>query len=115
MSATLIIVITLGNNIKRLENIYNLLQNITNPWKLEIGINGNQINIKNIYGSINIITYNNLEKIYDSNKRINGMTMEKGELGCAWTHYNLYYQLCFEEKLYNNYLIIEDAYNIIIF
>lgn len=105
---TLIIIITLGNNIERLENIYNLLKNVSNPWKLEIGINGNEINIKNIYGSVNVITYKEEEKIYDSNKRINGMIMEKGELGCAWTHHNLYYQLCFEEKEYDNYLIIED-------
>ena len=72
------------------------------------GVNGK--NIKNeVIDDENIkLVYENKQSIfYNTKSRSNGQIMSCGELGCAWSHINIYKQLI-DDQNFDKYLILED-------
>ena len=45
--------------------------------------------------------------MYDSSLRLNGNGLTKDEMGCAWSHLNVYDMLLKDDK-YDAYLVVED-------
>jgi len=63
------------------------------------------MNTENRY--IKLLKYNNDYYHYETRDRINRKFMKPGELGCAWSHLNIYKNLLNDNE-YDNYLVIED-------
>ena len=79
------------------------------------GVNGNDIKIVPFTEDTRIskLIYNNTEKIYNSSLRLNGAGLQKGEIGCAWSHLNVYDMLLKDDN-YDAYLIFEDDSDLIV-
>ena len=45
--------------------------------------------------------------MYDSRLRINGTGLQKGEMGCAWSHLSVY-EMLLEDNDTDSYLVLED-------
>ena len=94
------------------DNITNKLLEDMNLLHIETeifnGINGKNIKIYNTE-DINIkLLYHSFEiYYYDITKRFNKKIMSKGELGCTWSHLNIYKKLL-NDNVYDKYLILED-------
>ena len=107
------IVISLKHQSERRTYILNELQrcNIKN-YEMMDAINGKKI--KNL-GCINHIIYRlqykNQLRNYDSRLRLNKTPMSNAELGCAWSHLNIYEKLL-EDTDNHAYLVLEDDANI---
>jgi GR25 family glycosyltransferase involved in LPS biosynthesis len=56
---------------------------------------------------IKLLKYKNYTRNYDTRARTNRKFMKPGELGCAWSHLNIYEKLINDTE-YDNYLVIED-------
>ena len=108
-----VVVLTLKEYKERAKNICELTS-IFKQLGIEIeifyGINGKNItkcdsdsdseNIKLLYEKYESI-------IYNTKSRANGKIMSCGELGCAWSHINIYKQLI-DDQNFDKYLILED-------
>ena len=57
--------------------------------------------------NISKISYNNDVKLYNSSLRLNGNGLLKGEMGCAWSHLNVY-DMLLKDDIYDSYLVVED-------
>lgn len=53
------------------------------------------------------IVYNNKIRYYDERRRLNTKIMSPGELGCAWSHIDIYERLVSDDE-YDAYFILED-------
>jgi glycosyl transferase, family 25 len=106
-----IIILTLKEFPERMENINKLLINISGlgiKYEIVYGICGSNIKIYNTEKNNIKLLYNNFETYYyDNTKRSFNQIMRKGELGCAWSHLNIYKKLL-NDDTYNKYLIFED-------
>lgn len=79
------------------------------------GVNGNDIKIIPFIEEPHMskLIYNNTEKIYNSRLRLNGTGLKKGEMGCSWSHLNVYDMLVKDDN-YDAYLILEDDADLIV-
>ena len=106
-----IIILTLKNFNERSNIINNLLINMSMigiTHEIVYGIYGKDIKVYDTEDKNIKLLYHNFETYYyDKTKRLNKHIMKAGELGCAWSHLNIYKKLC-SDKLYNKYLIFED-------
>lgn len=109
-----IIVLTLKDYPSRINKITQMVEQFKNKLNIEYeifyGVNGRNITISDTEDStIKCLSLSDTEKtyLYDTTIRINKKKMEKGELGCAWSHMNIYNKLI-EDPMYDNYLIFED-------
>lgn len=100
--------------------IDNYRDNITNKLKEDMdllnieteifnAINGKNIKIYDTENSDIKLLYHSFETYYYdiTKKLINKEIMNKGELGCAWSHLNIYKKLL-KDNVYDKYLILED-------
>lgn len=77
------------------------------------------INGKNIIESktqipfISTLYYENKIKTYDSRLKLNGKGLTKGEIGCAWSHLNVY-EMLLKDDDYDAYLVLEDDAKLLI-
>lgn len=71
------------------------------------GVDGTHITELHLLGSISLLSYNNDKKLYDSSLRLNGNGLLKGEMGCAWSHLNVY-EMLLKDDIYDAYLVVED-------
>jgi GR25 family glycosyltransferase involved in LPS biosynthesis len=106
-----IIILTLKNFKERTNSINNLLIKLSMigiTYEIVYGIYGKDIKVYDTEDENIKLLYHNFETYYyDKTKRLNKHIMKAGELGCAWSHLNIYKKLC-SDKLYNKYLIFED-------
>ena len=79
------------------------------------GVNGNDIKIIPFIKEPHIskLMYNNTEKIYNSRLRLNGHGLKRGEMGCAWSHLNVY-DILLNDNDNDAYLIFEDDADLIV-
>lgn len=79
------------------------------------GVNGNDIKIIPFIEEPHIskLIYNDSEKIYNSRLRLNGAGLQKGEMGCAWSHLNVY-DMLLKDNDNDAYLIFEDDADLIV-
>ena len=71
------------------------------------GVDRKHITELHLMGSISLLSYNNDKKLYDSSLRLNGNGLLKGEMGCAWSHLNVY-EMLLKDDIYDAYLVVED-------
>ena len=106
-----VVVLTLKEYNEREKNINELLtifKQLGIKNEIFYGVNGK--NIKNeVIDDENIkLVYENKQSIfYNTKSRSNGQIMSCGELGCAWSHINIYKQLI-DDQNFDKYLILED-------
>ena len=116
MEKTKIIILTLKEYPDRLNNLKEILKIFeNNKITVEIfyGVNGKHIkqcdtNIEHVKH----LFYENKILNYDRTKRINGQLMKNGELGCAWSHLEIYNKLLNDIK-FDNYLVLEDDFELL--
>ena len=79
------------------------------------GVNGNDIKIIPFIEEPHMskLIYNNTEKIYNSTLRLNRAGLQKGEMGCAWSHLNVY-DMLLKDNDNDAYLIFEDDADLIV-
>ncbi len=106
------IIITLKEYNTRMKNI-NKLKDIMNKlgiqYEIFYGVYGKNIKIYNTnVKEIKALDYNGNIRYYHTKARLNGQMMGMGELGCAWTHINIYDKLTNIDNEIDNYVIFED-------
>jgi len=80
------------------------------PYEIFYGVNGSNITISNTdHDHIKLLSHSDTMKTYyyDNTIRVNKQIMKKGELGCAWSHHDIYNMLI-NDNTYDNYLVLED-------
>ena len=78
------------------------------------GVNGNNITETPLIPPyISKIVYNGETKIYDSRLRLNGNGLKKGEMGCSWSHLNVY-DMLLKDNEYDAYLVLEDDAKLVV-
>ena len=106
-----VVILSLEKYSQRMHKVYDLiikLSQIGMQCSLFYGVNGEDIKItKTEHPTLYKLEYKNEIKYYDSSIRINGVFMGRGELGCAWSHINIYKSLLNEAHI-DKYLIFED-------
>jgi GR25 family glycosyltransferase involved in LPS biosynthesis len=106
-----VVILTLEKYSHRMNKMYDLINKLSQiglQCTLFYGVNGEDIKItKNKKSTIYNLEYNNETKYYDYSVRVNKLFMTRGELGCAWSHMNIYKSLSKEEHV-GKYLIFED-------
>jgi len=111
-----IIIITLEEFPERLNKLYDLLNKFTKigiEYEIFYGVNGRNIELTDTEDeNIKLLSYGS-DKCYH-NKIISNIRggIKFGEIGCSWSHINVYKQLLADEK-YDNYLIFEDDVKLI--
>lgn len=109
---TKVIVLTLKDYKEREKNICELIS-IFKQLGVEIeifyGINGKNIKRYNTDDDkiVKLLYDDDKSILYNTKTRNNGKIMTCGELGCAWSHINIYKKLLDDSK-FDNYLILED-------
>jgi GR25 family glycosyltransferase involved in LPS biosynthesis len=78
------------------------------------GVHGKDINVMELPGSDGIkkLTCGDASYLYDPRVRLNGLTMLRGEFGCAWSHLNMLEQLL-ADPCADYYLVLEDDVELI--
>jgi glycosyl transferase family 25 len=106
-----VVVLHLSKFPERLEKLKEVLKEFTKiniEFEIFNGVIGSNIEIMNTENRyIKLLKYNNDFRYYDTRARINRKFMKPGELGCAWSHLNIYKKLINDNE-YDNYLVIED-------
>jgi GR25 family glycosyltransferase involved in LPS biosynthesis len=106
-----VVILTLEKYSHRMNKVYDLINKLYQiglQCSLFYGVNGEDIKVvKMEYPQLYRLEYNNESKYYDSSIRVNKQFMKRGELGCAWSHINIYKSLL-KEKHVDKYLIFED-------
>lgn len=78
------------------------------------GVDGNNIiEIPLVPPHISKLFYTDKSKIYDSRMKLDGTGLKKGEMGCAWSHLNVYDMLLKDDK-HDAYLVFEDDAELIV-
>ena len=78
------------------------------------GVDGSNIKITPfIPPYISKLNYNGIEKVYDARLKLNGTGLKKGEMGCAWSHLNVY-DMLLKDPVYDAYLIFEDDADLVV-
>ena len=111
-----VVILTLEKYSHRMNKVYDLINKLSQKGlqcSLYYGVNGEDIKIiKNEKPTSYNLEYNNEIKYYDSSIRVNKQFMTRGEMGCAWSHMNMYKTLLKEEHV-DKYLIFEDDVEIV--
>ena len=111
-----VVILTLKKYSHRMNKVYDLVNKLSRlglRCSLFYGVNGEDIKItKSVTPNIYYLEYNNEIKKYDSSIRLNKQLMTVGELGCAWSHINIYKTLLKDNSV-DKYLIFEDDVEII--
>jgi GR25 family glycosyltransferase involved in LPS biosynthesis len=106
-----VVILTLEKYSHRMNKVYDLVNKLSQiglQCSLFYGVNGEDIKVvKMEHPQLYRLEYNNESKYYDSSIRVNKQFMKRGELGCAWSHINIYKSLL-KEKHVDKYLIFED-------
>jgi GR25 family glycosyltransferase involved in LPS biosynthesis len=106
-----VVILTLEKYSHRINKMYNLINKLSKiglQCSLFYGVNGEDIQIvKMEHPQLYRLEHKNESKYYDFSIRVNGNIMKRGELGCAWSHINIYKSLL-KEKHVDKYLIFED-------
>ena len=106
-----LVVLHLSKFPERLAKLKEVLDEFTKiNIEIEIfdGVIGTSIEIMNTENRyIKLLKYHNDYYHYETRNRINRKFMKPGELGCAWSHLNIYKKLVNDNE-YDNYLVIED-------
>jgi len=112
-----IIIITLEKYPQRMSKIHELLIKLSQiglQYEIIYSVNGSDIKISNTnYSNIKHIEYNGEVKYYNNLIRTNGQEMTLGELGCAWSHLNIYDKLVKEPVISTKYIVLEDDANLV--
>lgn len=78
------------------------------------GVYGNDIEITPfIPPYISKLSYNGTQKVYDSRLKLDGTGLKKGEIGCAWSHLNVY-DMLLKDSEYDAYLVFEDDADLVV-
>jgi GR25 family glycosyltransferase involved in LPS biosynthesis len=111
-----VVILTLEKYSHRINKVYNLINKLSQiglQCSLFYGVNGEDIKIiKMEHPELYRLEYKNESKYYDSSIRVNKKIMTRGELGCAWSHVNIYKSLLKEGHV-DKYLIFEDDVEIV--
>lgn len=92
----------------KLKEVLDEFTKINIEFEIFNGVIGTSIEIMNTENRyIKLLKYNNDYRNYETRERINRKFMKPGELGCAWSHLNIYKKLV-DDNEYDNYLVIED-------
>jgi len=106
-----VVILTLEKYSHRINKVYDLVNKLSQiglQCSLFYGVNGEDIQfVKMEHPQLYRLEYKNESKYYDSSIRVNKQFMKRGELGCAWSHINIYKSLL-KEKNVDKYLIFED-------
>jgi GR25 family glycosyltransferase involved in LPS biosynthesis len=106
-----VVILTLEKYSHRMNKVYDLINKLSQiglQCSLFYGVNGEDIKVvKMEHPQLYRLEYNNESKYYDCSIRVNKQFMTRGELGCAWSHINIYKSLL-KEKHVDKYLIFED-------
>jgi len=116
MEKTKIIIITLEEYPDRLKNLQSILSTFENcGFIIEIfyGVNGKHIQKYDTQDeNIKKLSYQDKTYYYDSSKRFNGKLMKNGELGCSWSHLEIYKKLSYDND-FDNYVVFEDDFEVL--
>jgi GR25 family glycosyltransferase involved in LPS biosynthesis len=111
-----VVILTLEKYSHRMNKVYDLINKLSQiglQCSLFYGVNGEDIRVTNTDNhTIYKMEYNSEVKYYDMSIRTNRQRMTAGELGCAWSHLNIYNSLL-EETQVDKYLIFEDDVEIV--
>jgi GR25 family glycosyltransferase involved in LPS biosynthesis len=111
-----VVILTLEKYSHRMNKVYDLINKLSKiglQCNLFYGVNGEDIKVvKMEHPQLFRLEHKNESKYYDSSIRVNKQFMTRGELGCAWSHINIYKSLL-KETLVDKYLIFEDDVEII--
>ena len=78
------------------------------------GVYGNDIEITPfIPPYISKLNYKDDKKVYDARLKLNGTGLKKGEMGCAWSHLNVY-DMLLKDSEYDAYLVFEDDADLVV-
>ena len=106
-----VVILTLEKYSHRMNKVYDLINKLSQiglQCSLFYGVNGEDIKVvKMEHPQLFRLEYKNESKYYDYSIRVNKQFMTRGELGCAWSHINIYKSLLKEEHV-DKYLIFED-------
>lgn len=72
------------------------------------GVDGSKIKKTDITDTISLLEYQDECMLYQKGVRLNKLEMKPGELGCAWSHFNVYKNLLVEPYNVLGYLVLED-------
>jgi len=116
-----VVILTLekySHRINKVHHLINKLSQIGLHCSLYYGVNGEDIQVTTTENpTIYKLQHKNEVKYYDTSIRVNKQIMTAGELGCAWSHMNIYKSLLDEVSAsasasasasVNKYLIFED-------
>ena len=111
-----VVILTLEKYSHRINKVYGIINKLSQiglQCSLFYGVNVENIKITtDVKPNTYILEYNNETKYYDSSIRVNKQFMTRGELGCAWSHLNIYKSLLDEVSI-DKYLILEDDAEIV--
>jgi glycosyl transferase family 25 len=111
-----VVILTLKKYSHRMNKVYDLVNKLSQlglRCSLFYGVNGEDIKFtKSMSPNIYNLEYKNEVKKYDCSLRVNKQLMTVGELGCAWSHINIYKTLLKDNSV-DKYLIFEDDVEII--
>jgi GR25 family glycosyltransferase involved in LPS biosynthesis len=106
-----VVILTLEKYSHRMNKVYDLINKLSQiglQCSLFYGVNGEDTKVvKMEHPQLYRLEYKNESKYYDSSIRVNKQFMKRGEIGCAWSHINIYKSLLKEEHV-DKYLIFED-------
>ena len=106
-----VVILTLEKYSHRMNKVYDLVNKLSQiglQCSLFYGVNGEDIQVvKMEHPHLYRLEHKNESKYYDYSIRANKQFMTLGELGCAWSHINIYKSLL-KEKHVDKYLIFED-------
>lgn len=106
------IVISLEEEKERRSFILNELKinNIENTYLMD-AVNGANIKehvlINTPHKKISILSYKDQIRYYDSSLNINGKGLLKGDMGCSWSHLNIY-EMLIKDEHNDVYMVLED-------
>jgi GR25 family glycosyltransferase involved in LPS biosynthesis len=111
-----VVILTLKKYSHRMNKVYGIINKLSQiglQSNLFYGVNGEDITGTSTDNpTVYKLEYNREVKYYDTSIRVNKEIMTQGELGCAWSHIDIYKSLVNEEST-NKYLIFEDDVEIV--
>lgn len=111
-----VVILTLEKYSHRMNKVYGIINKLSQiglQCGLYYGVNGEDIRATTTESpTIYKLEYNREVKYYDTAIRVNRQRMTAGELGCAWSHMNIYKSLLDEVSI-DKYLILEDDAEIV--
>jgi len=111
-----VVILTLEKYPHRINKVYGIINKLSQiglQCSLFYGVNGEDISVtKTEIPVLYNLKYKDEVKYYDASIRANKQFMTRGELGCAWSHLNIYKSLLDDVSI-DKYLILEDDAEIV--